>query len=360
MNTNEVIANRASEILGEKIGSKVVHPNDHVNRGQSSNDVIPSAMHVSLITALKFDLLPNLTILQSSLTKKAKAFDAFVKIGRTHLQDATPIRLGQVFLGYAGQISDSISRIERAIHVLREVALGGTAVGTGLNMPRGFSKDVLAKVSKRLDIDVVEATNHFSAQSAKDAIVEASGALRTTAVAMYRVANDIRWQGSGPRCGFGEITLPETQPGSSIMPGKVNPVIAESVMMICAQVIGNDATVTFSGSQGNFELNVMMPVMAHNVLESSAILSSGAKNLSEKCVQGIEANQDRMAQMIEQSLAMCTSLAPLIGYDEAAAIAKEAFKTGRTVREIAKEKTKLSEADLNKALDAHRMTEPDG
>ncbi len=359
MNANEVIANRATEILGGAMGSKKVHPNDHVNFGQSSNDVFPTAMHLSLLNVLKRNTIPSLEKLGSQLANKAKAFDKIVKMGRTHLQDATPIRLGQVFSGYAAQVAQSVARLKGVMEPLGELALGGTAVGTGINSPKGFAKEVIARIAKRMDLSLGEAKNHFAAQGAKDAIVEASGTLKTTAVALMKVANDIRWLGSGPRCGIGEIRLPETQPGSSIMPGKVNPVIAESLTMVCAQVIGNDVTVTIAGQSGNFELNVMMPVMIHNVLESAQLLAKASENFRVKCVEGIEADEKRCQEMIEKSLAMCTSLAPKIGYDQAAAIAKEAYKTGKTVREVAKEKKILSEAELEKILDPWRMTEPD-
>ena len=359
MNANEVIANRAAEILGESRGSKKVHPNDHVNRGQSSNDVIPTAMHLSLLKALQSDVIPALRKLSKSLDAKAKAFDRIVKIGRTHLQDATPIRLGQVFSGYAAQVGESVERLERTFKPLSELALGGTAVGTGINCPKGFAKEVIARIAKRMKLELCEARNHFASQGGKEAVVEASGALKTTAVALTKVANDIRWLASGPRCGIGEIKLPETQPGSSIMPGKVNPVIAESLLMVCAQVIGNDTTVTLGGQSSVFELNVMMPVMAYNVLESAELLAKASENFRARCVEGIEADEERCREMIEKSLAMCTALAPKIGYDSAAAIAKEAHKTGRTVREIAKAKKVLPDKELEKVLDPMRMTEPE-
>lgn len=356
MNTNEVIANRASEILGEKIGSKAVHPNDHVNYGQSSNDVYPTAMHIAILKDFKSNLIPALKKFHQSLEKKAKAFDDIVKIGRTHLQDATPIRMGQVFSGYAYQIKQSIDRIEGTFKALSELALGGTAVGTGINCPKGFPKEVIAEISKRMDLDLKESPNHFASQAAKDTVVEASGALKVLAVALMKIANDVRWLGSGPRCGIGELILPETQPGSSIMPGKVNPVIAESLTMICAQVIGNDTTVTIGGQAGNFELNVMMPVMVHNVLESSHLLQNGVKNFQERCIDGIEVNKKHCEELIEKSLAMVTSLAPVIGYDKAAEIAKESHKTGKPVRLICIEQKVLPKDQLEKILDAYSMT----
>ncbi len=356
MNTNEVIANRATEILGDKIGSKTVHPNDHVNYGQSSNDVYPTAMHISIMKDFKSNLLPVLKKFQQTLEKKAKEFDPIVKIGRTHLQDATPIRMGQVFSGYAYQVKQSIDRIENTFAALSELPLGGTAVGTGINCPKGFPKEVIAEIAKRLDLDLKESPNHFAAQAAKDTIVETSGALKVLAVALMKIANDIRLLGSGPRCGIGELILPETQPGSSIMPGKVNPVIAESLTMVCAQVIGNDMAVTIGGQAGNFELNVMMPMMAHNVLESSMLLQNCVKNFQEKCIEGIKVDEKRAADLIEKSLAMVTSLAPVIGYDKAAEIAKQSHKTGKTVRELCIEQKVLPEKELEKILDAYSMT----
>ncbi len=358
MNTNEVISNRATELLGGARGSKLVHPNDHVNQGQSSNDVIPTAMHVAGIETIERQLIPALKRLHRALNAKARAFNKIVKIGRTHLQDATPVRLGQEFGGYARQIELALDRAKRAQEALREVALGGTAVGTGLNTHPEFAAKVLALVSKEIGCTVQEAVNHFEAQSAQDSVVEASGELRTIAVSLMKIANDIRWLGSGPRCGLGEITLPETQPGSSIMPGKVNPVIAESVTMVCAQVIGNDVAITVGGQAGNFELLVMLPVMACNLLQSIELLANASNNFAVRCVEGIQANEQRCKDSIEGSLAMCTALAPEIGYDAAAKVAKEAFKTGKTIRELCREKEILPEETLTKALDPYRMTEP--
>ena len=359
MNTNEVISNRANEILGGKIGDRhPVHPNDHVNTGQSSNDVIPTCMHISALEAIERDLIPALAGLEAALSAKAKEFDKVIKIGRTHLQDATPVRLGQEFGGYASMIKHGIRRLEAVRPHLSELAAGGTAVGTGINTHPDFAKGVAAKISEMTGIKFREAENHFEAQGAKDAIVEASGALKTIAVSLMKIANDIRWLGSGPRCGIGEIVLPAVQPGSSIMPGKVNPVIAEAVCMVSAQVIGNDSAISVGGLSGNFELNVMMPMMAYNVLTSISLLSNAATMFNEKCIAGLEADVERNAEMIEKSLAMCTSLAPLIGYDAAANIAKEAFKTGKTVREVAREKQVLADDELDKALDPWSMTEP--
>lgn len=360
MNTNEVIANRATEILGGRRGSKLVHPNDHVNLGQSSNDVIPTAIHIAASETIRVQLIPALDRLRRALAGKAREFDKIVKIGRTHLQDATPVRLGQEFGGYARQIELGIQRVKYAQVAMSEVALGGTAVGTGLNCHPAFSKKALAQISKETGCSFKEAANHFEAQSAQDALVEASGALRTVAVSLMKIANDVRWLGSGPRCGLGEIQLPETQPGSSIMPGKVNPVIAESVTMVCAQVIGNDATVTIGGQAGNFELLVMLPVMAYNLLQSIELLASASTNFAARCIEGIGANEDRCRSLIEESLAMCTALAPEIGYEAAAKIAKDAYKSGKTVRAVALEQQVLPEKRLMELLDPWRMTKSGG
>jgi fumarate hydratase class II len=360
MNTNEVISNRATELLGGARGSKLVHPNDHVNLGQSSNDVIPTAIHVAASEMMQQQLLPALTRLHKALKGKAKEFDRIVKIGRTHLQDATPVRLGQEFGGYARQIELGIQRVKQAQVALSEVALGGTAVGTGLNCHPKFSAKVMAIISRETGCSFKEAANHFEAQSAQDSLVEASGQLRIVAVSLMKIANDIRWLGSGPRCGLGEINLPETQPGSSIMPGKVNPVIAESVTMVCAQVIGNDVTVTVGGQAANFELIVMMPVMAYNLLQSIELLATASHNFATKCIEGIKANEERCQSLIEESLAMCTALAPEIGYEAAAKLAKEAYKSGKTVRQVAKEQKVLPEKRLAALLDPWRMTEPGG
>jgi len=358
MNTNEVISNRAIEILGGTIGSKSpVHPNDHVNAGQSSNDTIPTAIHVSAYSAIAEDLEPALEILAKSLEKKSKELDDVVKIGRTHLQDAVPVRLGQEFSGYAQQVRNGIARLEAVRPRLAELALGGTAVGTGLNAPPGFADKVIARMAETTGHPFKPATNRFEALAAKDACVEASGALKTVAVSLRKIANDIRWLGSGPRCGIGELSLPALQPGSSIMPGKVNPVIPESVIMVAAQVIGNDATIGVSGMLGNFELNVMMPVIAFNLLQSVEILANASRMLAERCVDGLQANRKRAEELVEQSLALVTSLAPKIGYDKAAAVAKTAFAEGRTVREVCEEMGVLPEAELEDALDAKKMTE---
>ncbi len=361
MNANEVIANRCSQLAGTAVGSKdPVHPNDHVNHGQSSNDVIPSAIHIAAAESIRRRLLPALEALETALKEKAAEFWDVIKIGRTHLMDATPIRLGQEFGGYARQIELAVARASAAAAGIEELALGGTAVGTGLNCHPDFPGKVMRHLFDRTGIAFREAENHFEAQAAKDGLVQASGSLKTIAVSLFKIANDLRWLGSGPRCGIGEIRLPETQPGSSIMPGKVNPVMAEAMMQVCAQVIGNDATVTWAGANGNLDLNVMMPVLAHNILESIRLLANAVDVLREKCVQGIAANKERCNELVEYSMAMVTSLAPIIGYDRAAQIAKESAKTGKTVREICTEQHILPEAELNAALDPVEMTKPGG
>jgi fumarate hydratase class II len=360
-NANEVIANRCCQLAGKPIGAREpVHPNDHVNMGQSSNDVIPSAIHISAAEQLKTCLIPALETLEAALVAKAQEFHDIIKIGRTHLMDATPVRLGQEFAGYAQQVRLGKQRSEAAIKPLQELALGGTAVGTGLNRHTGFPGKVMRHLEQRTGIAFREAGDHFEAQGGKDAVVEASGHLKTIAVSLFKIANDLRWLGRGPRCGIGEIQLPATQPGSSIMPGKVNPVMCESTMMVCAQVIGADATITWAGANGNFELNVMMPVMAHNLLCSIRLLGNVIEILADKCVSGIEANKERCQELIELSMAMVTSLAPKIGYDRAAEIAKESARTGKTVRQLALEKKVLPEAELKAALDPVAMTEPGG
>jgi fumarate hydratase class II len=328
--------------------------------GQSSNDVIPAAMHISAAEQLKNCLIPALQKLHDALEAKAKEFWDIIKIGRTHLMDATPVRLGQEFSGYVQQIAYAKKRVQQSIEVLCELALGGTAVGTGLNRHVDLPGKIMRHLEQRTGIAFYEAKNHFEAQGGKDAVVEVSGHLKTIAVSLFKIANDIRWLGSGPRCGIGEIQLPATQPGSSIMPGKVNPVMCESVMMVCAQVIGNDATITWAGANGNFELNVMMPVMAHDLLESIRLLANVVDVFCDKCVRGIVANEERCRELVELSMAMVTSLAPKIGYDRAAEIAKESAKTGRTVREIAREKKLLPEKELERALDPIAMAEPSG
>ncbi len=360
MNANEVIASRANEIAtGKRGGKEPIHPNDHVNMQQSSNDVIPTAIHISAASALKNSLLPSLAELRRALESKAKQFDSIVKIGRTHLQDATPVRVGQELGGYAAQVRFAETRAAKAIAALRELPLGGTAVGTGINSHPEFARRAIAILVEKTGLDFVEAENHFEAQGAKDAVVEASGNLRTVAVSLTKIANDIRWLASGPRCGIGELTIPATQPGSSIMPGKVNPVMSEMVLQVAAQVVGNDATIAWAGAMGStFELNVMMPVMAFNLLQSIELLARAARVFADRCVNGLEVNQQRCESLVEQSLAMCTALAPIIGYDKAAEIAKQSFKTGKTVRQLARELKLMSDADLDKAMNALRMTSP--
>ena len=357
MNANEVIANRASEIAGGDRGSKRVHPNDDVNKGQSSNDVIPTAIHIAALVEIEQRLIPALTELEAALRAKSQEFWDVVKTGRTHLQDATPMRLGQEFLGYAGQAERAIRRLRRAQEELSEVALGGTAVGTGVNTHPEFAARVCAVLSQELGVTIRETDNHFQAQNTLDGVLEASGTLRTVAVSLQKIANDIRWLGSGPRAGIGELLLPEVQPGSSIMPGKVNPVIAESLLQAVAQVIGCDAAVLQAAHGGVFELNMMMPVAAHNLLASIELLAASAGNFAEQCVKGLEAT-DRGPEMVERGLMLATGLVPAVGYDAAAEIAKTAAKTGRTIREVAREKTKLAEEDLDDLLNPVRMTEP--
>ncbi len=359
MNSNEVISNRGIELLGGTIGSKdPVHPNDHVNMGQSSNDVIPTAIHIAGARAIHNDLLPALRHLHTGLTAKANAWDHIIKSGRTHLMDATPVRLGQEFGGYAAQVQHGIRRAESARDALLELALGGTATGTGINRPVTFPAMAIAHIAAESGLDFIEATNHFEAQGARDGVVEASGQLKTIAASFMKIANDIRWLGSGPRTGFYEIALPSIQPGSSIMPGKVNPVMCEMLTMVSAQVMGNDVAINIGGQGGNFELNVYLPVMAHNLLQSITILANGARTFTDRCVEGIEANEDICTQSVERNLAICTSLAPAIGYDKAAAISKEAFKTNRTVREVAIEWDVLPHDELSRLLDGRAMTEP--
>jgi fumarate hydratase class II len=358
MNVNEVLSNRAIEILGGQIGSKTpVHPNDHVNAGQSSNDVIPTAIHVSSYLAIQEELEPALRRLAESLQRKAEEFDRVVKIGRTHLQDAVPVRLGQEFSGYAQQVRYALDRLAAVKPRLAELPLGGTAVGTGLNAPPEFAPQVISRLAERTGSPFAPAPNRFEAMAGKDAAVETSGALKTIAASLTKIANDIRWLASGPRCGIGEISIPSLQPGSSIMPGKVNPVIPESVLMVCAQVVGNDTTITIAGMSGNFDLNVMMPLIAFNLLQSIEILANASRLLAEKCVDGIEANRERCEDLVERSLAMVTSLVPKIGYDAAAEIAKESVKTGKTVRELCREKKVLPEDELREALDPWGQTE---
>lgn len=352
MNANEVIAGRANEILtGKRGGKSPVHPNDHVNLGQSSNDVIPSAIHIAALTTIKGRLIPAMQKLHVSLKDKAKEFAQVRKIGRTHLQDAVPMSLGQEFSAYARQVEWGINRIHGTEEALSELALGGTAVGTGLNTHPDFAPKVIAFISEETGCAFKRALNHFEAQAAQDGAVHTSGALKTFALSLVKMSNDIRWLSSGPRSGLGEINIPSLQPGSSFMPGKVNPVIPEAVIQAAAQVIGNDAAITFSGQGGNFELNTMLPVIAYNLLQSIHLLSSATAALAEKCVDGISANAERCASNLEQSLALATGLVPAIGYDRAATIAKEAYEKKKTVREVALEKQVLPEDELNRILD---------
>jgi fumarate hydratase class II len=358
MNANEVIANRANELLGTGIGTKSpVHPNDHVNLCQSSNDVIPTAIHVAVTELLKGELLPALRKLRRALMNRSRAFNDIVKVGRTHLQDALPIRLGQEFSGYARQVELGVQRIECSLDSLLELTLGGTAVGTRLNVHPDFPKRAIAHINKKTGLPFRETVNHFEAQGAKDGLVEASGALKTIAVGFVKMANDIRLMGSGPRCGLGEIYLPETQPGSSMMPGKVNPVIAESLVQIGAQVIGNDLVITLGGQGGYFELNAMMPVMAYNLIQSIQILAAGGDNFRTRCIEGLRADEERCREMAEQSLALATALVPGIGYDKAAEIAQKAYASNKTIKEVAREEGLLPKEKLAVLLDPRRMTD---
>ena len=358
MNANEVISNRAIEVLGGERGSRdPVHPNDHVNIGQSSNDVIPTSIHIAALSAIQDSLLPAMAHLESALKDKGDEFMPVVKTGRTHLQDATPVRLGQEFVGYAGQIERGIERLQSAVTHLSELAIGGTAVGTGVNVHPEFAGKVCEILTKLIGVPVRETTNHFQAQSSLDAIVETSGALKTIAVSLMKIANDVRWLGSGPRAGIGEIDLPAVQPGSSIMPGKVNPVIPESVCQVAAQVIGNDTAIMVAGQSGNFEINVMMPVAAHNLLESIELLSTSCRNFAIQCISGLTATS-KGPDMVQNGLAIVTTLVPHVGYDASAAIAKEAGETGESIKQVALRRTDLSSVELDDILDAESMTEP--
>lgn len=344
MNANEVIGSLAH-----------AHPNDEVNRSQSSNDVIPSCIHIAAAVRVQERLLPVLRALQTALAKKASDFSDIIKVGRTHLQDAVPMRLGQEFGGYARQVECSVERIEAALTWIYELPVGGTAVGTGLNAPPGFGKAVAGQIASWTQLPFREAVNHFEAQGARDGIGFLSASLRNCAISLSKIANDVRWLGSGPRCGLGELRVPAVQPGSSMMPGKVNPVIAESLLMVCAQVFGHDAAIAYATSCGNFELNVMMPLIASNILESIELLAAAAANFEEKCIRGLEADSERCRQLLEASFSTVTALASSIGYDRAAAIAKKAVATGRTVREVAREDSGLDEDDLSILLDPARQ-----
>ncbi|MFB3886569.1 MAG: class II fumarate hydratase [Thermodesulfobacteriota bacterium] len=359
MNANEVIANRANEIIGiEKGIYRPVHPNDHVNLGQSSNDVFPSCIHIATVHLLIQNLIPALRELHRAFKKKEKEFYPVLKIGRTHLQDATPVRLGQEFGGYARQVELGIGRIQKGMRSLSELPLGGTAVGTGINTHPLFARKTISIINKRIDGDFREAIHHFEAQGARDAAVEMSGALKAVAAGLIKIANDIRWLGSGPRCGIGEIHLPETQPGSSIMPGKVNPVIPESLVQVCVQVIGFDSAITLGGLSGNLELNVMMPLIAYDLLESIRLLANGVSNFSRRCIEGLEADRERCEEMVDKSLALATALTPRIGYDKAAQIAKKAYAERKTVRQVAEEEGILSKKELSRWLNPGSMIAP--
>ena len=357
MNANEVIANRAAELLGAERGSKAVHPNDDVNMSQSSNDTIPTSMHVAARMGIEEDLLPALRALHGALADKAEAFDEVLKSGRTHLMDATPVRLGQEFGGYAAQIEQSMARIDEASAALAEVALGGTATGTGLNRPVDFPAVALEGLSEATGLDFYETDNHFAQQAGKELYVDAHGALNTLATALLKIANDLRLLSSGPTSGIGEISLPVIQPGSSIMPGKVNPVQSEQVMMVAAQVTGNHQTLTLANTHGNFELNVMMPVMAHGMLQSIDLLANSVEAFCTKCVEGIEANRDRCQELLELNPSLATALNTAIGYDKASEVAKRAAKERKSVRTVVKEMDLLTDEELDEYLDAQAMTE---
>jgi fumarate hydratase class II len=351
MNTNEVLANLASEKLGE-----TVHPNDHVNASQSSNDVFPSAIHVAATLTIVNDLIPALEQLAASLRKKQRQFKTVVKSGRTHLMDATPVTLGQEFGGYAQAVEIGIERLRDVLPRVGELPLGGTAVGTGINAPKRFAPGVITLLAEKLDLPLTEARDHFEAQASRDALVECSGVLRTIAVSLYKCANDIRWMGSGPRTGLQEIFIPDLQPGSSIMPGKVNPVIPEAVCQVVSQIVGNDAAVAFGGAAGNFELNVMLPVIARNLLESIRLLAAVSRAFAEKAIDGIEANVDRCKAYAESSPSIGTSLNPYIGYERAAEVIKESTKTGKSIRELVLQRKWMSGEELDKALDVLALT----
>jgi fumarate hydratase class II len=353
MNANEVIAARATALLGQP-----VHPNDQVNRSQSSNDVFPTVLHVAAARTAHETLLPAMETLRSALEAKQQEFREILKIGRTHLQDAVPMRLGQEFGGYARQVELSQARIRKALEDIYELPLGGTAIGSGLNAVPSFAPTAIAIVAERTGLPFREARNHFEAQAARDACVFLSGALKAYAIALTKIANDIRWLGSGPRCGLGELTLPEVQPGSSIMPGKVNPVIAESVLMVCAQVIGHDATISWAAAAGAFELNTMMPVIAYDLLTSLALLASSSQNFAKQCIAGLAANVTRLQDSLERSLALATALTPEIGYERATALAKVAFSSGRTIREVAEAESGIPREKLAELLDPMNMLGP--
>ncbi|GAB4151277.1 MAG: class II fumarate hydratase [Planctomycetaceae bacterium] len=361
MNVNEVISNRAIELLGEDrfASEKVVHPNDHVNMGQSTNDTFPTAIHVAVAQSIHKSLIPALKRFADVLAEKAKAWDKIIKIGRTHLADATPLRLGQEFGGFARQLQLSCDRAARAVNAVMELPVGGTAVGSGINTHPEFGARVAAELKSQTGLPFEEAANHFEANAQRDGLVECHGQLRAVASTLFNVSNNIRWLGSGPRCGFYEVKIPDLQPGSSIMPGKVNPVMCESLMQVCARVMGNDQTIAFSGATGGqFQLNIMMPIMGHTTLESIRLMAQGATAFVDLCLENMEPNPEACEAAVEKSLSMVTSLNPYIGYEKASAIAKEAFKTGKTIRELCTEQKILPEETLKIALDPFRMTEP--
>jgi len=360
MNANEVISNRGIEMMGGERGSRdPIHPNDHVNMGQSSNDVIPTALHIAAAVAIDRDLLPALTLLLGALDRKARAFDDIVKTGRTHLMDATPVRLGQEFGGWAAQVAHARRRAESARDALLELPLGGTAVGTGINRHPEMPANAIGRIADECELPFREATDHFEAQGARDAAVEASGQLKAIAVGLTKIANDIRWLASGPRTGLGELRLPALAPGSSIMPGKVNPVMSEMLVMACAQVVGNDAAVALGGLGGTLELNAMIPLITHNLLQSITLLATASRTFAERCVEGIEADREACAATVERNLSLATALVPHIGYDAATRLAKQAHASGRTVREVAREAGVMEPNALDAALDARAMTEPE-
>ncbi len=359
MNTNEVIANRAVEMLGGVLGSKEpIHPNDHINKSQSTNDAFPTAIHVAIVDRIRNHLVPEVTALRDAFSAKAEAFSDIVKTGRTHLMDATPLTLGQEFSGYAQQLTSALRAIDHVLPHLHELPIGGTAVGTGLNAHPEYADRAVAAISERTGIRFVSAPNKFESLGARDAIVEASGAFKLLAGSLFKIANDIRWLGSGPRCGLGELFLPENEPGSSIMPGKVNPTQCEAMLMVCAQVIGNDTTIAFSGASGNFELNVFMPVIAYNALQSVRLLGDACRSFRTNCVVGIEPNRNQIEQYLRESLMLVTALNPHIGYDNAAQVAKKAHSEGKTLRQAALELEFLTEAEFDQIVDPGKMLGP--
>ena len=358
MNVNEVIANRAIQILGGKMGSKLIHPNDHVNKSQSSNDVFPTAMHIAIAIETKRKLLPSLKLLSSELKKKSKQFNKIIKVGRTHLQDATPITLGQEFSGYYSQLNKCIQRIEIALKEIYFLAQGGTAVGTGLNTRRGFDKKIVAELRKITKLPFKSASNKFAALAAHDSIVNFSGTMNTTAVCLMKIANDIRFLGSGPRAGYGELNIPENEPGSSIMPGKVNPTQCEAVSMVCIKVIGNHNGITMAGSHGHFELNTFKPLIIHNILQSMDIMSDSSKNFANYCIKGLKANKERIKNLLNNSLMLVTALSPKVGYDNAAKIAKKAHKNGTTLKEESIKSGLITEKEYDKIVNPAKMIKP--